>query len=94
MEKIYILEARAFLWANGEHVSLLEAKEWIAYGELGRKKLEKTLKQIAKIWKKVYVDERDDTQVTIHLYNTVLENGFILKDDVCDYQIIGGGNNG
>lgn len=50
----------------------------------------KTMKQIAKLWQEVYIDNRDDTQVIIHLYSTVQSNGLILKDDVCDYKIIGG----
>lgn len=48
------------------------------------------MKQIAKLWQEVYIDNRDDTQVIIHLYSTVQSNGLILKDDVCDYKIIGG----
>lgn len=92
--EIYILEAIAYHWAKDEHMSLLEQKQWIGYGDMGKSKLEKTMKQISKLWKEVYIDNRDDTQVVIHLYTTVKSNGLILKDDVCDYQIIGGGNNG
>jgi GTP cyclohydrolase I len=69
---------------------LLEQKQWIGYGDIGKDKLEKTMKQIAKLWQEVYIDNRDDTQVIIHLYSTVQSNGLILKDDVCDYKIIGG----
>ena len=72
------------------YISLLEQKQWIGYGDIGKDKLEKTMKQIAKLWQEVYIDNRDDTQVIIHLYSTVQSNGLILKDDVCDYKIIGG----
>lgn len=88
--EIYILEATAYHWAKDEHMSLLEQKQWIGYGKVGKDKLVKTMKQIAKLWQEVYIDNRDDTQVIIHLYSTVQSNGLILKDDVCDYKIIGG----
>lgn len=93
-KNIYILEASAYHWAKDEHISLLEQKQWIGYGDIGKDKLEKTMKQIAKLWQEVYIDNRDDTQVIIHLYSTVQSNGLILKDDVCDYKVIGGGGNG
>ena len=89
-KNIYILEASAYHWAKDEHIYLLDKKQWIGYGDIGKDKLEKTMKQIAKLWQEVYIDNRDDTQVIIHLYSTVQSNGLILKDDVCDYKIIGG----
>lgn len=89
-EEIYILEAIAYHWAKDEHMSLLEQKQWIGYGKIGKDKLGKTMKQIAKLWQEVYINNRDDTQVVIHLYSTIQSNGLILKDDVCDYKIIGG----
>lgn len=92
-EDIYILEATAYHWAKDEHMSLLEQKQMIGYGDTGKEKLKKSMKQIACVWQKIYVDNRDDTQVIIHLYSTVQSNGLILKDDVCDYKIIGGENN-
>lgn len=49
-KNIYILEASAYHWAKDEHISLLEQKQWIGYGDIGKDKLEKTMKQIAKLW--------------------------------------------
>lgn len=65
-KNIYILEASAYHWAKDEHISLLEQKQWIGYGDIGKDKLEKKMKQIAKLWQEVYIDNRDDTQVIIH----------------------------
>lgn len=89
-KNIYILEASAYHWAERRTISLQNQNNGIGYGDIGKDKLEKTMKQIAKLWQEVYIDNRDDTQVIIHLYSTVQSNGLILKDDVCDYKIIGG----
>lgn len=92
-EEIYILEATSYHWAKDEHISLLERKEWIGYGDIGKSKLEEIMRQISNLWKEVYIDNRDDTQVVINLYTTVKSNGIIFRNDVCDYKIISGENN-
>lgn len=89
-EEVYILEATAYHWAKDEHMSLLEQKQWIGYGDIGKSRLETTMKQITNLWKEVYVDNRDDTIINIYLYSTIKSNGHIYKDDVLDYKIIGG----
>lgn len=40
-KNIYILEASAYHWAKDEHISLLEQKQWIGYGDIGKDKLKK-----------------------------------------------------
>lgn len=86
--EIYILEAIAYHWAKDEHMAILEQKQWLGYGDLGKSKLEGIMKQIAHVWRDVYIRDRTDTQVTLHIYSTVKSNGIILKDDVCKYEII------
>lgn len=86
--EIYILEAIAYHWAKDEHMVILEQRQWLGYGDIGKSKLEEIMKQISHVWRDVYVRDRMDTQVTLHLYSTVQSNGIILKDDVCKYEII------
>jgi len=85
-DSIYILEALATHYPSDSYPIIVEKKEYVGKGEIGKKKLENIMNEVSKVWKKVYADS--DVKLYFAIYSTVEINGLIHKDESIRKMII------
>lgn len=85
-DSIYILEAIATHYPDDTYLVVVERKEWVGKGEVGKKRLESIMYEVSKVWKKVYAES--DVKLYFVIYSTVEINGLIHKDESIRKMII------
>jgi hypothetical protein len=85
-DSIYILEAIATHYPDDIYPVVVERKEWVGKGEVGKKKLESIMDEVSKVWKKVYAES--DVKIYFAIHPTVDINGLIHKEEPIKKLII------